>query len=69
MKFLKVCEDKIELELSSEEICILHYALYDQLAKIEAKLKRKNLDVPQRESHMELKENIQQMTEMLSLLI
>jgi hypothetical protein len=69
MKFLKVYEDKIELELSIEEISILHYALYDYLAKIEAKLKQKNLDVPQRESHMELKENIQQMTEMLSLLI
>ena len=69
MKFLKVYEDKIELELSIEEISILHYALYDYLAKIEAKLKQKNLDVPQRESHKELKENIQQMTEMLSLLI
>ena len=69
MKFLKVCEDKIELELSSDEIPILHYALYDYLAKIEAKLKQKSLDVPQRESHKELKENIQQMTEMLSLLI
>lgn len=69
MKLLRVFDDKVEIEFSADEISMLHYALYDYLAKVEAKLKHKNLDIPQRESHTELKENIQQMTEILNLLI
>ena len=42
MRMLKVEKRSVSIELPYDEIGILHYALYDYLAKIEAKIKCNN---------------------------
>jgi hypothetical protein len=69
MKLLKIKRDAVELEIGMSEIGILHYALYDYLAKVEAKLKIKKLDICQTENYKALRGTLEQMAETVSTLI
>ncbi len=63
MKVLKVDKHLVDFELNYDDVGILHYALYDYLVKVEAKLNKKDLAKPKQEKLQALKDNLQSMIE------
>ncbi len=69
MKLLKVDRNHVTVELGFDELGILHFALYDYLVKVEAKLNQKGQDKHKRKKFEELTEKLQSMVETVNSLI
>jgi len=66
MRLLKVEKFTIDLEVSYDDLGILHYALYDYLDKIETNLNHKNLKGQKTEKLKAIKTNLQSMIETIN---
>jgi len=69
MKIIKVKSDSVEIDISPSDIGILHFALYDYHTKISAELRKKKLDIPQKEDYKTIKGQVMHMIEMVNLLL
>jgi len=63
MRILKVDKHLVDFELNYDDVGILHYALYDYLVKVEAKLNKKDMAKPKQEKLQALKDNLRSMVE------
>ena len=63
MKLLKVDNSSADIKFSFDDLGILHYALYDYLGKVEAKLNHKDQNKHRAEMLGALKDNLQSMVE------
>lgn len=66
MRILKVEKSVLIVEINYDDVGVLHYALYDYLAKVEAKLKYKDQPRPKLIKLQALKDNIQSMVETIN---
>ncbi|PIS29942.1 hypothetical protein COT42_03960 [Candidatus Saganbacteria bacterium CG08_land_8_20_14_0_20_45_16] len=69
MRVLKVEQSTMVIEINYDDVGILHYALYDYLVKVEARLKRKGMPKDKLEKLQALKDNLQSMVETINGLI
>ncbi|MDD4178549.1 MAG: hypothetical protein PHH14_00655 [Candidatus Margulisbacteria bacterium] len=66
MKILKVDNMSVSIELNYDDVGILHFALYDYLDKVEAKLNKNGLAKPKLKKLQVLKVNLQSMIETIN---
>lgn len=66
MRVLKVENNRVNIEINYYDVGILHFALYDYLVKVEAKLNQKDLVESRQKRLQTLKDNIQSMVETIN---
>jgi hypothetical protein len=69
MKLLKVTKNHFEVELSHDDVGILHFALYDYLGKVQSRLRHKDQEEQVIEKQKDLKKRILSMVETINGLI
>jgi len=66
MRILKVEKSGVVIEINDDDVGILHYALYDYLVKVEARLKQKDQPNLKLKKLQALKDNLQSMVETIN---
>jgi hypothetical protein len=66
MRILKVNKSSVIIEINYSDVGILHYALYDYLVKVEARLKQKDQPKSKLIKLQVLKDNLQSMVETIN---
>ena len=69
MRILKVTQNQVEVELSHDDVGILHFALYEYLGKVQSRMRRKDQDEQVIEKQKDLKKRILSMVETVNGLI